>query len=71
MPSDTVVLINAVPDKKNIQTAPLEAKSPLLQRGRYKDVGLQPVKIDPKDILEMNVDLTMVGGRIVYERKPR
>lgn len=48
MPSDTVVLLNAVPDKKNIQTAPLEAKAPLLLRGRYKDVGLQPVKIDPK-----------------------
>ena len=29
------------------------------------------LKIDPKDILETNVDLTMVGGRIVYERKPR
>ncbi len=27
--------------------------------------------IDPKDILEMHVDLTMVGGRVVYERKPR
>ena len=26
------------------------------------------LKIDPKDILKMNVDLTMVGGRIVYER---
>jgi hypothetical protein len=27
--------------------------------------------IDPKEILKMNVDLTMVGGRIVYERTPR
>jgi outer membrane protein OmpA-like peptidoglycan-associated protein len=53
MPSDTVVLINAVPDKKNIQTAPLEAKAPLLQRGRYKEVGLQPVKIDPKVPFEL------------------
>ncbi len=53
MPSDTVVLINGVPDKKNIQTAPLEAKAPLLQRGRYKEVGLQPVKVDPKVPFEL------------------
>ena len=53
MPSDTVVLLNAVPDKKNIQTAPLEAKAALLQRGRYKDAGLQPVKIDPKVPFEL------------------
>jgi hypothetical protein len=26
------------------------------------------LKIDPRDILKTNVDLTMVGGRIVYER---
>jgi len=53
MPSDTVVLLNGVPDKKNIQTAPLEGKAPLLQRGRYKEVGLQPVKIDPKVPFEL------------------
>ena len=53
MPSDTVVLLNGVPDKKNIQTLPLEAKAPLLQRGRYKEVGLQPVKIDPKVPFEL------------------
>lgn len=29
------------------------------------------LRIDPKDLLGMNVDLTMVGGRIVYERKAR
>ena len=27
------------------------------------------LKIDPRDILKMNVDLTMVDGRIVYERR--
>jgi outer membrane protein OmpA-like peptidoglycan-associated protein len=53
MPSDTVVLANAVPDKKNIQTAPLETKAQLLQRGSYKEAGLQPVKVDPKVPFEL------------------
>jgi hypothetical protein len=26
------------------------------------------LKIDPRDILQMNIDLTMVDGRVVYER---
>ena len=46
MPSDTLVLANAVPDKKNIQTAPIEVKADLQQRGRYKDAGLKPSKIE-------------------------
>jgi predicted amidohydrolase YtcJ len=27
--------------------------------------------VDPRDLLQMNVDLTMVNGRIVFERQPR
>ena len=27
------------------------------------------LKIDPADILKMNVDLTIVDGRVVYERQ--
>jgi len=29
------------------------------------------LKIDPRDLLQMNVDLTMVNGRIVFERQPK
>jgi hypothetical protein len=45
-----------------------------IKEGKLADlvvVDRNLLKIDPKDILEMNVDLTMVGGRIVYERRPR
>ena len=52
-PSDTVVLINGVPDKKYIQTEPIELKTELLQRGRYKDAGLKPVTIEPKVPIEL------------------
>lgn len=46
-PSDTVVLINGVPDKKYIQTDPLDLKTELLERARYKDAGLKPTKMEP------------------------
>lgn len=53
IPSDTVVLANTVPDKKNIQTAPLEVKAQLLQRGTYKAVGLKPVTFEKKVPFEL------------------
>jgi outer membrane protein OmpA-like peptidoglycan-associated protein len=52
MPSDTVVLANEVPDKKNIHTAPLEVKADLQVRGRYKGAGLQPARNDSRIPLE-------------------
>ncbi|MCK7479877.1 MAG: amidohydrolase family protein [Candidatus Moduliflexus flocculans] len=39
--------------------------------GKLADLALVDrnlLKIDPRDILKMNVDLTMVDGRIVFER---
>jgi outer membrane protein OmpA-like peptidoglycan-associated protein len=52
-PSDTAVLVNAVPDKKYIQTEPVELKPELLDRARYKAAGLKPVTIDPRVPIEL------------------
>ncbi len=52
-PSDTVVLVNGVPDKKYIQTVPIEIKTELLQRARYEGAGLKPVTIDPDVPIEL------------------
>jgi len=52
-PSDTAVLVNAVPDKKYIQTEPVELKTELLHRARYKEAGLKPVTIDPGVPIEL------------------
>jgi outer membrane protein OmpA-like peptidoglycan-associated protein len=52
-PSDTVVLFNAVPDKKYIQTDAVDLKTELLERARYKEAGLQPMTIDPKVPIEL------------------
>ena len=46
-PSDTVVLVNGIPDKKYIQTQPVDLETELLQRARYKDAGLKPVTMEP------------------------
>jgi outer membrane protein OmpA-like peptidoglycan-associated protein len=53
VPSNAVVLVNTVPDMKNIQAAPIEVKAELLQRGHYKDAGLKPVEIAPKTPIEL------------------
>jgi len=46
-PSDTVVLVNGIPDKKYIQSQPVDLETELLQRARYKDAGLKPVTMEP------------------------
>jgi len=43
-----------------------------LKAGKLADItvcDLNLMKIDPADILKMNVDMTIVDGKIVYERK--
>ncbi len=57
VPSDTIVLGNEVPDRKNIQTAPIEVKADLQHRGRYKEAGLRPTT------LEKNVPLELYEAR--------
>jgi predicted amidohydrolase YtcJ len=42
-----------------------------IKAGKLADIAvcdMNLLKIDPKDILKMNVDLTMVDGKIVFER---
>ena len=53
IPSSAVILTSMVPDKKHIQAAPIEVKAELLQRGYYKEAGLQPVVVAPKTPLEL------------------
>ncbi len=43
-----------------------------IKPGKLADIAVcdrNLIKIDPKDILEMNVDMTIVDGRIVFERE--
>src|SRR5262245_53484545 len=41
-PSMTIVLLNAVPDKKDIQTAPMDVKADTLPKGYYQQADLKP-----------------------------
>ena len=43
-----------------------------IKKGKLADITVcdrNLLKIDPKDILKMNVDMTVVDGKIVFERK--
>jgi outer membrane protein OmpA-like peptidoglycan-associated protein len=51
-PSQTVVLINAVPNKKDVQTAPMDVKAELVPKGFYQQAGLKPAS-DPKTPIEL------------------
>lgn len=51
-PSQTVVLINAVPDKKDVQAAPMDVKAEVLPKGYYQQAGLKPAS-DPKTPIEL------------------
>jgi predicted amidohydrolase YtcJ len=44
-----------------------------LEAGKLADMIVldsDPLTIDPEQLLTMNVDMTIIGGKIVYERKP-
>ena len=44
-----------------------------IRKGKLADITVcdrNLMKIDPEDILKMNVDMTIVDGRIVFERNP-
>jgi hypothetical protein len=43
-----------------------------IKKGKLADITVLDrnlMEIDPKDILNTNVEMTIVGGKIVYERK--
>lgn len=48
-----------------------ESKKGTLEVGKFADmivVDVDPLTVDPKRLLTMNVDLTVIGGKVVYDR---